>query len=231
MPYNPNINTYDNITLCLTIGKRPLELEKTLQSLLNQVNFKNIIAINDFRDEATNEVFLRLCPQGELINLPMRVGHHLAIDTMYSKVTTEYIFHCEDDWLFTEELEIQKYIALLNQYPQATMICLRKISDFSFCKEELKKIQYNKNNLINLACLNSLHEQWYGYTFNPHITSINTWKQTKGFEKFKKERHISRWFRAKEKYALFLENGICHHIGFESIANPPRKSWFTSLLG
>ena len=56
-----------NITLCLTIGKRPQELRRTLESILSQINFEHIIAINDFRDEETNQVFRELCPHGTLI--------------------------------------------------------------------------------------------------------------------------------------------------------------------
>ena len=72
-----------NLTLCLTIGRRPELLRQTLQSLLDKVEFADIIAINDFRDEETNQVFRELCPQGTLINLNEQVGHHKAVDTMY----------------------------------------------------------------------------------------------------------------------------------------------------
>lgn len=85
------------ITLCLTIGNRPEPLEKTLMSLLPRIEFQHIIAINDFRDTPTNEMFLKMCPQGTLINLPKQVGHHQAVDAMYKLVKTKYVFHCEDD--------------------------------------------------------------------------------------------------------------------------------------
>ena len=58
----------DDITLCLTIGKRPKELEESLSSLLSFLPFRHIIAINDFGDELTNDVFTKLCPHGTLIN-------------------------------------------------------------------------------------------------------------------------------------------------------------------
>ncbi|MDM1486792.1 glycosyltransferase [Acinetobacter towneri] len=224
---DPNKTTiYDNITLCLTIGKRPIELEKTLISLLSRVPFTHIIAINDFRDEETNEIFRKYCPNGKLINLPKQVGHHLAIDHMYQEVKTEFIFHCEDDWLFTSNIDIQKLIEVLNTSSNATMICFRKLSDFSFTERELNKINHFQHCDLSLVHLKNLHKQWYGYTFNPHLTTINTWKQTNGFKNFKKERHISRWFRKQSKYVLFLENGLCQHIGFESISNPKKTPWF-----
>lgn len=87
----------NEITLCLTIGMRPELLRQTLQSLLNRLTFSHIIAINDFRDEATNRVFRGLCPQGQLISLKKQLGHHAAVDYMYQQVTTPYVMHCEDD--------------------------------------------------------------------------------------------------------------------------------------
>ena len=62
------------IDLCLTIGRRPTLLRKTLESLLPRANFKKIIAINDFRDEETNDVFKELAPAGILINLDKQLG-------------------------------------------------------------------------------------------------------------------------------------------------------------
>jgi hypothetical protein len=73
---------YD-VDLCLTIGRRPTLLRQTLESLLPRANFKKIIAINDFRDEETNDVFKELCPNGILLNLDKQLGHHRAVDLMY----------------------------------------------------------------------------------------------------------------------------------------------------
>ena len=80
---------------------------------------------------------------------------------------------------------------------------------------------------ITTAKLTKLHDQWHGFTFNPHISPITMWKATQGFQNFKKERHISRWFRKRNQYNLFLKNGVCHHIGWEnSLANPPKTTWW-----
>jgi hypothetical protein len=73
----------NEITLCLTIGRRPILLRETLASLLHRAEFKQIIAINDFRDQETNDVFKELCPTGILINPNQQLGHHCAVDLMY----------------------------------------------------------------------------------------------------------------------------------------------------
>lgn len=217
-----------NVTLCLTIGLRPHLLRQTLESLLSRVQFEHIIAINDFRDEETNLVFKELCPDGILINLPEQVGHHKAVDEMYSRVTTPYIFHCEDDWLFDQPVEIEKYIETLSLHPKSTLLCFRKWTDFSLSEEQKSKLDFFEASPLDLVRFDKMHDQWHGYTFNPHMSSIELWKSMpNGFKPFKKERHISRYLRAEGKYILFLNQGLCHHIGEEeSIANPPKKTWY-----
>lgn len=220
----------NNITLCLTIGKRPDLLHQTLTSLLEKYHFENIIAINDFGDKETNDVFLDLCPHGILLNQENHIGHHRAVDKMYQCVTTDYIFHCEDDWYFDSELNIASYIELLKTDPCITSVCLRKILDFPFSDEDLMKVEYLDTIPVKAAKLTALHEQWHGYTFNPHIISVDTWKEIGNFSTYKKERHISRWLRKKGKYVLFLKEGVCYHIGENnSIANPPKTNIFVQM--
>lgn len=221
----------DNVTLCLTIGKRPDELRQSLTSLLSQVDFKYIIAINDFGDEETNQVFKEMCPKGELISLGYHLGHHKAIDLMYSKVKTPYIFHSEDDWVFDKLPDFENLFHLLNQNHEIISVCFRRIDDFPFKNDELAKIVYNDLNAIEVANLTNLHEQWYGYTFNPHLIKLESYRNLSPFSQFKKERHISRTFRGHGKYVAYLKHGCCHHIGFDSIANPPKIGILQILKG
>ena len=216
----------DNITLCLTIGKRPVELRQTLNSIFDKIEFKHVIAINDFRDEETNQVFRDVCPHGQLISLDEQVGHHKAVDIMYSQVKTPYIFHCEDDWLFDQPLEMDKYIKIIDCNANATALCFRKWTDFPLNEEQKSQLEFITASPLNLIRFDKTHVQWHGFTFNPHLSSVELWKSMpNGFSSFKKERHVSRWFRAQQKYVLFLEQGICHHIGDVSIANPPKTTW------
>lgn len=220
----------ENITLCLTIGRRPELLRQTLTSLFEKCYFEHVIAVNDFGDQETNNVFLELCPHGILINQENHIGHHSAVNKMYQKVKTEYIFHCEDDWYFDKSLDLLQYIEILKNNTESISVCLRKLSDFSFLDDDLAKIEYLDTSPIKTARLTQLHDQWHGYTFNPHIISVETWKKIGNLSVYKKERHISRHLRKKGKYVLFLQDGICYHIGEDnSIANPPKHNIFLKI--
>lgn len=218
----------NEITLCLTIGNRPEPLEKTLLSLLPKINFKHIIAINDFRDTPTNEMFIKLCPQGTLINLPTQVGHHQAVDAMYSLVKTKYVFHCEDDWIFDGAIPVGEILQLLDSKPELSEICLRKIQDIPMSDEEKCKIKTYEELGLQYSRLDALHDQWHGYTFNPHIASIDSWRVLGGFKQFKKERHVSRHIRSQGKHVAYLHPGYCSHIG-DGISVSIRPSRFDRL--
>lgn len=225
----------NEITLCLTIGNRPEPLEKALRSLLLQIKFEHIIAINDFRDSPTNEMFRKLCPDGTLINLPEQVGHHKAVDAMYKLVKTKYVFHCEDDWLFEGVIPIQSILNLLDAKPELSEICLRRVEDIPMSEEEKSKILTCEELDLQYKRLDPLHEQWHGYTFNPHIALLDNWRMLGGFHSFKKERHVSRHFRGLGKHVAYLTPGYCSHIGdgISVSIKPTRvdrlKSWFGNL--
>ena len=217
----------NEIDLCLTIGRRPSLLRQTLESLLHRANFKQIVAINDFRDEVTNDVFKELCPTGILINLDEQIGHHRAVDLMYSKVNSPYILHCEDDWLFNSDLMLTESIKLLQWNNNIGSVCLRKIEDFNLNEEEeFKKITQNYGD-IKFCRLDGTHDQWHGFTFNPHVTSLSQWKAFGPYSAFKKERHISRKLRSTGTFVAYLQPGSCVHIGVDdSVSNPIKKSKF-----
>ena len=202
-----------DITLCLTIGLRPDLLAQTLESLGRWHRFEHVMAINDFRDEATNQMFQRLCPHGQLICLDARVGHHKAVDAMYAQVQTPYVLHCEDDWGFDRAIDIDGAIDVLNTHAHFSQVCLRKLSDFGMTQADEAKIPRQQHGALTLARQDGLHPQWHGYTFNPHIAPLALWRSLGGFAGFNKERHISRTLRAQGRVTAYLEPGACAHLG------------------
>lgn len=217
------MDTLNHLTLCLTVGKRPNELRQTLNSLFERMSFAHVIAINDFGDEATNDVFRQLAPVGSrLISIGQNLGHHRAVDEMYRHINTPYVFHCEDDWLFDAPIDGCNIIQMLESDARLSMICLRRVDDMVFSADEQAQFQTHNTPFGDWISLAAVHEQWYGYTFNPHIAKIETYRQLAPFAQFKKERHISRTWRKMGKVAGFLPDGVCRHIGFDSVANAPK---------
>ncbi len=163
---------------------------------------------------------MSLCSEGLLISLDKQLGHHGAIDFMYQQVTTQYVLHCEDDWLFDARLDIPRAIDLLNSDSKISQVCLRHISDFQLPFEIEQQLTSVNTTASHYFRLDRTHPQWHGYTFNPHITLLETWKNLSGFSQFKKERHISRHLRKQGLFTVYIEPGSCLHIGDEhSVSN------------
>lgn len=221
-----------NITLTLTIGKRPDMLAQTLDSLLSRTNFVNIIAINDFGDDATNRVFTKFCPRGQLINPELSSGHHAAIDRLYRDLHTPYVFHCEDDWLFERTPDLDSAVTLLSSDQRISSVCFRQIQDFDLEPSLLEQLQTTKSGSLEYYRLDGLHEQWHGYTFNPHLIKSQTLTTIKRFSNFKKERHVSRLLRQKGKHVAYLHPGSCRHIGADCSVSihPSMKQRLTQQL-
>lgn len=203
------------VTLTLTMGRRPELLAESLESLLQHHEFAHIIGINDFGDEATNDVFRQYCPKGTLISLDSPSGHHAAIDRLYKDLRTPYVFHCEDDWLFENAPDIQTAVGLLSADRSITQVCFRQLSDFGLAPPEATKIVKVRFGAASYSRLDGLHAQWHGYTFNPHLIAATTLAEIGPFARFKKERHVSRWLRKQGRFVAYLDPGSCRHLGFD----------------
>ena len=224
-------HTTDGITLCMTMGRRPELLDQTLRSLLALHTFKHVVAINDFGDEASNAVFRQHFPHGLLVQAPPGNGHHGAIDLLYAQVQTPYIFHIEDDWLFEKPIPFVGIFHALNERPHISQVCLRELNDFAPV-DAPNSAQEVAGCELPLVTLTALHDQWYGYTFNPHITTTRLVKSLTPFKAHRKERHISRTLRQHGLHTAFLLGGGCTHLGdADSVAahTDHRQGWTHQL--
>jgi len=202
----------EKITLCLTIGRRPDLLQRSLESMARLPQIP-VLAINDFGDEETNTVFREMCPHGRLIEPGRHLGHHGAVDLMYSEVKTPYIFHGEDDWLFSRTDFLQDALSLLRVDPLISSVCFRATKDIPLSDADRALVTTEMRGDISIERMEAVHEQWYGFSFNPHLAKKRLWEELGGFSQFKKERHISRFLRAEGHYVAFLVPEACRHIG------------------
>ncbi|TNC74175.1 hypothetical protein [Rubellimicrobium roseum] len=217
----------DDITHCLTIGSRPDLLAASLDSLSPELRAVRTLAVNDFGDAESSAVLLDRCPNGRIVGTGApRQGQHRVIDAMYAEVTTPFIWHDEDDWAYTRHDFLDPARHLLEVEPSLSAVCFRGISDFTwFTEADRARIRHEERDGVRYACLDRLHDQWHGWTFNPHLARRALWEELGGFARFEKERHVSRHLRAQGKVVAFLEPGFCHHIGDQrtTMPRPPKR--------
>lgn len=218
----------DGITHCLTIGGRPDLLRRTLVSLAGLPALPTL-AINDFGDAETSAVLHELCPEARLVGPGHHLGHHPAVDAMYAEVETPYVFHNEDDWQFSRTDFLSSALRLLEAEPAISAVCFRATADMPLSDADRAKIVTESIGGIRYERLDALHNQWHGYSFNPHLARKSLWEKVGGFSQFEKERHLSRVLRRDGYHVAFLLPEACRHIGDGRSTTPENKSLFKRL--
>ena len=112
----------DGVTVCLTSCGRKDLLIKTIDSFykFNTYDISNFLIYED-RNENTDSIISEInerYPNIKIFTNDNRLGQRAAIDFLYSLVSTEYIYHCEDDWEFYKCGFIEASIGYLKQDPK-----------------------------------------------------------------------------------------------------------------
>lgn len=205
----------NDITMCLTMGRRPQELRATAASLGPDLVRLPILAVNDFGDGATNAVFHELFPRGRIVPLPGHVGHMRALEALYAEVRTPYVFHFEDDWTFTRDDFLDESIAILKASPQVSQVCLRAAQDIKHARLVGRDLLTEVHAGVGTFRLDVLQDVWYRYTFNPHVARTADWKTIISLG-VRGEKQVSRFMRRTSRYTAFLLDGACHHAGADN---------------
>lgn len=118
-----------NYTLVVTACQRNDLLEQTLNSFfeVNSVAPREVIVVEDSADPMPEFLHDSIWKQRSLkwISNGARLGQVYSIDRAYRMVTTDFIFHCEEDWLFLKDPHINQAKEILNTYPEISMVSLR----------------------------------------------------------------------------------------------------------
>ncbi|HGW8937332.1 TPA: glycosyl transferase family 2, partial [Escherichia coli] len=145
------------------------------------------------------------------------IGQIKSIDKAYSLVTTEYIFHCEDDWHFYRDGFIEDSLDILKEYRQISMVSLRDwLNDVSInCHMEKTTLLQTRNGTRFFMLKPKNGDGWGGYSFNPGLRRLQDYKEIIGqFSKVGHEKNISLYFLEKGMNMALLESSAVEHIGW-----------------
>jgi len=169
-----NTPLYD-ITIAITSCWRFHLLEKTIRSLNQSVDLSRYkkIMTEDSRDEkyiakikeANETWFLQwweiLYTQGSGFHDPLEC-HKAALDVLYSKITTSYTFHCEDDRYF-KKTEFDYILLSKCILEQDTSMWIILMTDFFSLNE--RNIWMSKMKIENIYFDNSTTYNFFWHTF------------------------------------------------------------------
>jgi len=159
----------DEVTLFITACNRADLLYKTLDSFIkhNTYPIKKCIIIEDSGNIGINDFAITICPfPVETIYNEKNIGQIPSIEKGYSKISTDYIFHCEDDWEFFKPGFIEASLEILKNDSKVVTVGLRSYEDFQHPRESL--------NLGGYHYLNTHHcGIWHGFTLNPGLRRLS----------------------------------------------------------
>jgi len=212
----------NKITFCLTSCNRFNLLQKTLDSFfnLNTYPIERFIVTEDSGNlEMKSKIEKRYGNKIELIFNNKNLGLLQSIDNMYNMVKTEYIFHCEDDWLFrNNSFFVSNSVDILDEYKNINQVWL--IPGEDWLEEQLLKTKTN----VQFRYVKVPHcGAWCGFSFNPGLRRLSDYKRLfpEGFIKYiVPNKAIVHSECSCNKHALkegyrtvALINHACEHIG------------------
>jgi GT2 family glycosyltransferase len=167
-----------DITMVVTSCNRKDLLEKTLKSFeeYSPNTISEIIISEDGPEDNSfvNEL-IKTIPKITLINQTNRVGQLENIYQAYQAVSTPYIFHCEEDWLFTSPNFINNSLTILENFKNCGMVHLRSHTELAkqICEEFVTPIEYKIDSVKYWKVHD--HLKW-GYSYNPGLRRLEDYQ-------------------------------------------------------
>lgn len=212
----------NTVSLVITSCNRFDLLEKTIESFLkyNTYPISQYIVIEDShnRDKLENTLAKFKDIDFVMVNNEPQLGQMKSIDKAYSLVTSEYIFHCEDDWEFYRTGFVESSLKVLLSDEKIVTVWLRETSDTNghsvlpelyICptNESLKYQIMHKNDLLHGA-------YWHGFTLNPGLRRLADYQLIAPIAQYLNEAGAgNKYYELGFKAAIFPEGSV-RHIGY-----------------
>jgi hypothetical protein len=229
------------VTIVLTSANRLDLLQKTLESFrqYNTYPITQGILIEDSGIQG-NVDFAH-----DLVDFPLKIiynpdlgskrkhkvgmlGLLESVDKAYSYVTTEFIFHMEDDWLFYQSGFIERSIDILDTDPALLQVWLRAHNDGH--SRGPGPFRTGQNQSYYWMALDYL--TWHGFSFNPGLKRLQDYQDIGGSymaatmpitkDAFPGEHDISTlYYNLGYKAAITdVKDGFVSHLGWNRSTDP-----------
>lgn len=235
--FDTSIGITDDVTLVITSCNRPALLDRTLQSFvaMNTYPISEIFLIDDSGVQGCNDQVIAKHRDKLLIKSiynPNNIGQVASIDKVYSYVRTKWIFHCEEDWVFTKPGFIEKSMRVFadNPFEKIYTVWLRPHNSTSrhpIVKDNLKRGYYEMSRNFSYVDRRGIKYTWGGITFNPglrktadclilHPYSLCIDESELDGKRYIDEYSINKAYVDRGFYAMILddEKGHVDHIGW-----------------
>lgn len=177
----------DPVTVVLTSCGRFDLLERGLRSFFqhNTAPIDRFLLMEDSGDESVRAIAASVDP-GIEVHVGRR-GQHGSIDHAYGMVTTPYIFHCEDDYIYLRGGFIEESLTLLKADDRFSMVSGRIWHHQNLFDVPVTELCGIPVRLPPRA----LHPGWFGYAFHTGLRRKREWQRFGPFTRYPREWDVS----------------------------------------
>ena len=206
-------------TVALTSCGRFDLLERTLRSLLPRLDgpLARVLIAEDSGNRAVLDVVRRFDGQYAKIEAVVNdppLGQVKSIDRLYSRIETEWMFHCEDDWEFFSDGFIEKSFILLKEFDRFSMVSLIGRTKFEGRDYFLPGPLAHSG--VRYFAVNPGESVWTGLSFNPGLRRMRDYRIVGPYADYgvtAGERDVSMGYRELGYSFAYLAEPAARHIG------------------
>ncbi|MCT8350348.1 glycosyltransferase family 2 protein [Photorhabdus kayaii] len=213
-----------DVTLVITSCGRFDLLKQTIESFdkYNSYPIKEVVVTEDSGDKSIHSVIPEhWLPYCEIILNNPKLGQIKSIDLAYSKVKTDYIFHCEDDWLFYRDRFIEDSFVALKSNKNILQVWLRDLKEDVMLHYPFHyPSNFRELEGVCFSTLESNDPKWRGFSFNPGLRRKSDYELFMPYNlSGDTEMTLSKKYAEIDKYAVILDKSAVKHIGWDDHIN------------
>jgi hypothetical protein len=220
----------DEITCVLTSCGRWDFLVRSIDTFLEHHQPGRFILIEDSADRAFAERIRARWSEIEVVLNEPRLGQMPAIDKAYGMVTTPFIVHLEDDWVFTGAMDVADARRLLDEDSTIVAVCFSVFRRLKL-RQRIFRTTF-RHGAHTYARMERAHRDWHGYSFYPTLLRRSTWVQHGPYTPFGNERTLSRHMKNAGLGLAYQLPGVGIHVGSgHSVFDPARAGETRRITG
>lgn len=218
----------EKVTFVLTSCGRPDLLDKTLESFFHYNTFK-FDKLYLVEDSINNEVYQRIKGTwGNKIDLIFnkhKKGQIKSIIDTYKLIKTPYVFHCEDDWIYTRPSFVEECLKVLEYDEKIIQMWLESEASASridiFYYDKLQK--YKKIGFKRVHCIDGW--EWGYFSFRPGVKRMKDYNLINGYNGYLNELDIGVTYKKLGFYSVIAEIPAVEDIGDAFHVKDPTRVW------
>lgn len=209
----------DSVTVCITSCGRLDLLAETLTSFQRyNIGGKYLIS-EDSTNPAVIDAVTKAYPFARILTGPERLGLMGSMDRLYQQVDTPYIFHLEDDWLFSGPIDWNAATKMLEQRADVANVCVRDINEIKEKYRVRSDAVEVRNRDFRIMRVNS-HPEYYAWSSNPGLITTSLYKRFAPFKRLLHDQMSGEMKKAGLRQA-FLLPGVARHSGHGRTVTDP----------